>query len=147
MGHVLMENCSGLVVEHRLSISSGTAEPEAAVVMVKEILGDYRITVGMDKGHDGTSCLKELRQLNTTPRVVQRNVHSTVDARAVCSECNVISTRVRKRMEEIYGWMKTVGVDRRTRFRRVERVGWGFTLAMATYNMVRIRNLMAQPSV
>jgi transposase len=146
MGHVLMENRNGLVVEHVLSISSGTAEPEAAVEMVREIPGNYRITVGMDKGYDRSSCVKELRQLYATPHVAQRKIHSAVDGRTVNSPGYLISQRVRKRVEEIFGWMKTVGGYRETRFRGVDRVGWGFTLAMAAYNMVRIRNLTAQPS-
>jgi len=147
MGHELMENRNGLVVEHRLGISSGTAEPEAAVEMVKAIPGNYRITVGMDKGYDRRSCVKELRKLNATPHVAQRKVHSAVDGRTVRCEGYVISQRVRKRVEEIFGWMKTVGGYRKTRFRGVQRVGWGFTLAMAVYNMVRIRNLSAQLSL
>jgi IS5 family transposase len=140
-----MENRNGLVVEHHLSISSGTAEPEAAVEMVKEIPGNYRITVGMDKGYDRASCVRDLRQLNATPHVAQRKVYSAVDGRTVGSQGYLISQRVRKRVEEIFGWMKTVGGYRKTRFRGVDRVGWGFTLAMAAYNMVRIRNLTAQP--
>ena len=75
--------------------------------------------------------------------LLQRKIHSAVDGRTV--NC-LISQRVRKRVEEIFGWMKTVGGYRKTRFRGVDRVGWGFTLAMAAYNMVRIRNLTAQRS-
>ena len=144
MGHVLMENRNGLVVDQRLSISSGTAEPEAAVEMVREVPGNYRITVGLDKGYDRASCVKELRRLNATPHVAQRKIHSAVDGRTVRFQGYAVSQRVRKRVEEIFGWMKTVGGYRKTRFRGVDRVGWGFTLAMAAYNMVRIRNLTIQ---
>jgi transposase len=147
MGHVLMENRNGLVVDSRLSISSGTAEAEVAVEMVGELPGNWRITIGLDKGYDRASCVRELRQLNATPHVAQRKVNSAIDGRTTHSKDYVISQRVRKRVEEIFGWMKTVGGYRKTRFRGVHRVGWGFTLAMAAYNMVRIRNLMAQATV
>jgi transposase len=144
MGHVLMENRNGLVVDHRLSISTGTAEPEAAVQMVSELPGNWRVTVGLDKGYDRAACVRDLRQLNATPHVAQRKIYSAIDGRTTHSQGYVMSQRVRKRVEEIFGWMKTVGGYRKTRFRGVHRVGWGFTLAMAAYNMVRIRNLMAQ---
>ena len=147
MGHVLMENRNGLVVDSRLSISSGTAETEAAVEMIKELPGNWRITVGLDKGYDRASCVKELRELNATPHVAQRKVSSAIDKRTTRSEGYKLSQRVRKRVEEIFGWMKTIGGYRKTRFRGLPRVEWGFTLAMAAYNMVRIRNLVAQAAV
>lgn len=141
MGHVLMENRNGLVVDHRLSISSGVAEPEAAVGMVNSVGGNRRITVGMDKGYDRVGCVNELRQLNATPHVAQRKIGSAIDGRTARHPGYAVSQRARKRVEEIFGWMKTVGGYRKTRFRGVQRVGWGFTLAMTAYNMVRIRNL------
>ena len=144
MGHVLMENRNGLVVDQRVSISSGTAEPEAAVAMVSEIPGSHRITVGMDKGYDRRACVEDLRQLNATAHVAQRKVASSIDDRTARHPGYAVSQRVRKRVEEIFGWMKTVGGYRKTRFRGVDRVGWGFTLAMTAYNMVRIRNLMLE---
>jgi transposase len=147
MGHVLMENRNGLVVDSRLSISSGTAEPQAAVEMVSELPGNWRITVGLDKGYDRASCVRQLRELNATPHVAQRKVNSAIDGRTLRSKGYAISQRVRKRVEEIFGWMKTVGGYRKTRFRGVDRVAWGFTLAMTAYNMVRIRNLMTQAAV
>ena len=147
MGHVLMENRNGLVVGHRVSISTGTAEPEAAVAMVSEIPGSHRITVGMDKGYDRGACVKDLRQLNATPHVAQRKIASSIDGRTARHGGYVVSQRVRKRVEEIFGWMKTVGGYRKTRFRGLDRVGWGFTLAMTAYNMVRIRNLMLEKAV
>ena len=83
MGHVLMENRNGLVVEHCVSISTGTAEPEAAVEMVSAIPGSHRITVGMDKGYDRAACVKDLRELHATPHVAQRKVSSAIDGRPV----------------------------------------------------------------
>jgi len=144
MGHVLMENRNGLVVDHCVSISTGTAEPEAAVQMVSVISGNHRVTVGMDKGYDRAACVKDLRQLNATPHVAQRKASSAIDERTARHPGYLVSQRVRKRVEEIFGWMKTVGGYRKTRFRGVDRVGWGFTLAMTAYNMVRIRNLMLE---
>jgi hypothetical protein len=144
MGHVLMENRNGLVVDHRVSISTGTAEPEAAVAMVGQIPGSHRITVGMGKGYDRSACVRDLRQLNVTPHVAQRKVASSIDGRTARHAGYVVSQRVRKRVEEIFGWMKTVGAYRKTRFRGIDRVGWGFTVAMTAYNLVRIRNLMIQ---
>jgi transposase len=144
MGHVLMENRNGLVVDSRLSISSGTAERTAAVEMVAEVPGSQRITVGLDKGYDCEVCVKELRDLNVTPHVARRRVGSAIDERTARHSGYEISQRIRKRVEEIFGWMKTVGGYRKTRYRGVQRVGWGFTLAMAAYNMVRVRNIMAQ---
>jgi len=147
MGHVLMDNRNGLVVDHRLSISSGTAEAEAAVEMVSAIDGNHRITVGMDKAYDRGSCVKEMRQLKATPHVAQRKIGSAIDGRTTGHRGYAVSQRVRKRVEEIFGWMKTVGGYRKTRFRGVQRVGWGFTLAMTAYNMVRIRNLTLASAV
>ena len=147
MGHVLMDNRNGLVVDHRLSISSGTAESEAAVEMVSAIDGNHRITVGMDKAYDRGSCVKEMRQLKATPHVAQRKMGSAIDGRTTGHRGYAVSQRVRKRVEEIFGWMKTVGGYRKTRFRGVQRVGWGFTLAMTAYNMVRIRNLTLASTV
>ncbi len=143
-GHVLMENRNGLVVDHRLGISSGTAEPQTAVEMVSAIPGTHRVTVGMDKGYDQGRCVSELRHLNATPHVAQRKVGSAIDERTVRHQGYAVSQRMRKRVEEIFGWMKTVGGYRKTRFRGVQRVQWGFTLAMTVYNMMRIRNLALQ---
>jgi IS5 family transposase len=133
-----------LVVESTLSISSGIAEREAAVEMVGELPDGERITVGLDKGYDCAACVKELRELNATPHVARRKVGSAIDGRTVRHDGYQMSQRIRKRVEEIFGWMKTVGGYRKTRFRGVDRVGWGFTLAMSAYNLVRIRNLMVQ---
>jgi hypothetical protein len=101
MRHVLMENRNGLVVDHRLSISSGTAKPEAAVQMVSAISGTHRIAVGMDKYYNRGRCVKEIRQLNATPHVAQRKVGSAIDGRTAGHPGYAVSQRVRKRVEEI----------------------------------------------
>jgi hypothetical protein len=91
--------------------------------------------------------VKALRELKATAHVAQRKKGSAVDGRTTHGQGYAISQRVRKRVEEIFGWAKTVGVHRKTRFRGVDRVGWGFTLALTAYNLVRIRNLTIQGAV
>jgi transposase len=144
-GHVLMENRNGLVVRTRLTRCSGTVEPDTAVELVGQLPGSKRITVGMDKAYDYARCVQSLRQLNATAHVAQRAIYSAIDGRTVRHAGYQVSQRVRKRVEEIFGWMKTVGVYRKTRFRGLERVGWGFTLTMAAYNLVRMSNLLPHP--
>ena len=143
-GHVLMENRNGMVVGSRLTRCSGTAEPDAAVELVRQLPGNWRITVGLDKGYDYSRCVQGLRALKATAHVAQRAICSAVDGRTVRHSGYWVSQRIRKRVEEIFGWMKTVGVYRKTRFRGLERVEWGFTLTMAAYNLVRMSNLLQQ---
>jgi len=144
MGHVLMENRNGLVVDARLTIASGTAEQEAAVEMVQAVPGSHRITVGMDKAYDQSKCVQGMRGLNATAHVAQKKKGSVIDERTVRHAGYQISMRVRKRVEEIFGWVKTVGVHRKTRFRGELRVGQGFLLTLAAYDLVRIGKLTAQ---
>ena len=143
-GHVLMENRNGLVVRSRLTRCSGTAEPDTAVEMVGQLPGRWRITVGLDKGYDYPRCVQGLRALNATAHVAQRAVYTAIDGRTVRHPGYLVSQRVRKRVEEIFGWMKTVGGYRKTRFRGLQRVGCRFTLAMTAYNLIRMSNLLAQ---
>jgi transposase len=145
-GHVLMENRNGLVVRTRLTRCSGTVEPDTAVELVGQLPGSKRITVGMDKAYDYARCVQGLRELKATAHVAQRAIYTAIDGRTVRHAGYQVSQRVRKRVEEIFGWMKTVGVHRKTRFRGLERVGWGFTLTMAAYNLVRMSNLLPQPA-
>jgi transposase len=146
MGHVLMENRHGLVVDTRLTHATGTAEREAAAAMVDDIDGAHRVTVGGDKGYDTKQFVADLRDCNATPHVAQNTSgrSSAIDARTTRHEGYGISQRKRKRVEEIFGWMKTVGVLRKTRHRGVERVGWMFRFAAAAFNLIRIRNLVAE---
>jgi transposase len=141
-GHVLMENRNGLVVRSRLTQCSGTAEPDTAVELVGQLPGSKRITVGLDKGYDYPRCVAGLRALKATPHVAQRAIYTAIDGRTVRHPGYSVSQRARKRVEEIFGWMKTVGAYRKTRFRGLERVGWGFTLTMTAYNLVRMSNLL-----
>jgi transposase len=143
MGHVLMENRNGLVVDTRITHASGTAEVEAALSMASKIPGEQRVTLGADKAYDTADCVRGLREREVTPHVAQNttNRSSAIDARTTRHAGYGVSQKKRKRVEEIFGWMKTVGVMRKTRHKGVERVGWMFRFTAAAYNLVRMRNL------
>ena len=144
LGHLIIENRNGLVVKAQVSLATGTAERETAVEMIQEISAGRRITVGADKAYDTKEFVRELRGLKVTPHVAQnvcRNRHSAIDNRTTTRAGYAISQRKRKRIEEVFGWMKTVGLMKQTRHRGTDRVGWMFTFAAAAYNLVRIRNL------
>jgi transposase len=143
LGHVLMENRNGLVVNTRLSQATGTAERDASRDMAAEIPGTQRVTLGADKGYDTAQCVEDLRDLRVTPHVAQNTSKrsSAIDARTSRHPGYAVSQRKRKRVEEIFGWVKTVGLLRKTRHRGVRRVGWMFTFTAAVYNLVRMRNL------
>jgi transposase len=139
-GNVLMENRNGLVADVKTMQADGTAEREAAVVMMASVDGDQRITVGADKNYDTKGFVANARNLNATPHVAQKK-NSAVDGRTTRHPGYQISQQKRKRVEEIFGWMKTVGGMRKLRHRGLELVSWMFTFAAAAYNLVRIRNL------
>ena len=142
-GHVLMENRNGLVADVEVLQANGTAERDAALVMIENIQGDQPITIGADKGYDTKDFVKEMRNMNATPQVAQNNKgrKSAIDGRTTRHPGYAISQQKRKRVEEIFGWMKTVGGMRKLRHRGLQLVGWMFTFAAAAYNLVRIRNL------
>jgi transposase len=146
-GQVLMENRNGLVTGTRLTQATGTAEREAAVEMAQQMGGrdGQRATVGADKAYDTQDFVQHLRDLNITPHVAQNttNRSSAIDGRTTRHAGYAVSQRKRKRVEEIFGWIKTVGLMRKTRHRGLARVGWMFTFTAAAYNLVRIRNLRA----
>lgn len=147
-GNVLIENRNGLVVNTELLQSNGTAERDAALLMVAEIPGDQRVTVAGDKGYDTREFVKELRGMNVTPHVAQNEKRpggSAIDRRTVRHTGYAVSQRKRKRIEEVFGWLKTVALLRKTRHRGVFKVGWVFTFAAASYNLVRMRNLLTTP--
>ncbi len=143
LGHVLMENRHGLVVNTRVTQATGTAEREAAVDMCEEIAGNGRVTLGADKNYDTKDFVRDLYELKVTPHVSQNTTSrsSAIDGRTTRHAGYAVSQRKRKRVEEIFGWMKTVGLMRKTRYRGVSRVGWTFTFAAAVYNLVRMRTL------
>ena len=140
-----MDNRNGLAVNARVTRATGRAEREAALAMIEELPGDRRITVGGDKGYDTQEFVRALRLRNVTPHVAQndRNRTSAIDERTTRHAGYLISQRKRKRVEEIFGWLKTVGVLRKTRHRGLARVAWMFTFGVAAYNLVRMRNIMA----
>jgi transposase len=145
-GNVLIENRNGLVVDTELLQCNGTAERDAAMLMVERVDGEGRITLGADKAYDTKDFVKEMRGMNVTPHVSQnlnRNGGSAIDGRTTRHEGYRVSERKRKRIEEVFGWMKTVAVLRKTRHRGLETVGWIFAFAAAAYNLVRMRNLMS----
>ena len=145
MGHVLMENRNGLVVDTSLTKATGTAEREAAIAMVEDLPEGGRITLGSDKSYDTQDFVAEMRRLGVTPHVTQNNKkrRSAIDGRTTRHAGYAVSLRIRKRIEEVFGWMKTVGVLRKTRHRGTERVGWMFTFVAAAYNLVRLPKLLA----
>jgi transposase len=142
-GHVLMENRNGLVADVEVLQAHGTAERDAALVMMESIAGNQSVTVGADKGYDTKDFVAETRNLNVTPHVAQNNKgrKSAIDGRTTRHAGYLISQRKRKRVEEIFGWMKVIGGMRKLRHRGLHLVGWMFTFAAAAYNLVRIRNL------
>jgi IS5 family transposase len=148
-GHLLMENRSGLAVSAGVTHATGTAERETAVAMVEEApYRAARITVGGDKLYDTQQCVAELRAARATPHVAQHisaRHPSAIDGRTTRHAGYAVSQRQRKRVEQIFGWLKTIGLLRQTRHRGVARVGWMFTFATAAYNLVRLRNLGVVP--
>lgn len=147
-GNVLIENRNGLVMDAELLRCSGTAERDAARMMIGSLKGSNRVTVGADKGYDTHEFVQDLREMNATPHVAQndqRRGGSAIDGRTTRHEGYRISQRKRKRIEEVFGWMKTVAMFRKTRHRGLMRVGWMFTFVATAYNLVRMRKLAAPP--
>jgi transposase len=147
-GNVLIENRSGLVVDAELLQANGTAERDAALLMAERMEGSQRVTVAADKGYDTHEFVRELRGMKVTPHVAQnhkRRGGSAIDGRTTRHPGYKVSQVKRKRIEEVFGWLKTVGMLRKTRHRGVHKVGWVFTFAAAAYNLVRMRNLVYTP--
>lgn len=142
-GNLLMENRNGLVADAQLLLATGTAERDGALLMIESIPGDHRVTVGADKAYDTKDFVAECRNTNATPHVAQNNKgrKSAIDGRTTRHAGYGVSQQKRKRVEEIFGWMKTIGGMRKLRHRGLELVSWMFTFAAAAYNLVRIRNL------
>ena len=144
MGHALMENRNGLVMDFVVSSATGTSERDAVPVLVDGARerGFRPRTLGGDKGYDTRQCVKDMRDRGVTPHVAQR-VHSAIDGRTTRHSGYEASQKVRKRVETIFGWMKTVGGFRRTRYRGVERTGLAGYLVAAAYNLVRMAKLLS----
>jgi transposase len=144
-GHVLMENRYGLVVNCCVTQATGRAEAEAALAMVEEIPGWHRVTLGADKGYDRKELVHEMREHQVTPHFALKDT-SIIDQRTTRHAGYAISQRMRKRVEEIFGWLKTVGGLAKTRHRGVALVDWIFCFALTGYNLVRMRNLALAPT-
>ena len=147
-GNVMVEHRNGLVVDTELLQANGTAERDAALLMAERIEGTDRVTMAGDKGYDTKDFVAELRGMNVTPHVAQnlkRPGGSAIDGRTTRHAGYKVSQQKRKRVEEVFGWLKTVGMLRKTRHRGVFKVGWVFTFAASAYNLVRMRNLMFPP--
>lgn len=146
MGHILTENRNGLVVDTRVTRATGKAEAEAAEEMLSDVPRDHRVTVGADKGYDQKELVERLRQLNVTPHVAQNdtNRRSAIDDRTTRHAGYTVSQRKRKKVEEVFGWAKTVGGIRKVKHKGLELVRWVFKFTAAAYNLVRIRNLLAE---
>jgi hypothetical protein len=146
LGHVLMENRNGLLVQTFLTEANGRAEREAAMLMAEAIPGDQRVTLGGDKNYDTRDFVRELRGMNITPHVAQNdtNRRSAIDQRTTRHAGYGVSQRKRKRVEQSFGWMKLVGMLKKVKLRGIDKAGWLFTFTGAAYNLCRLRNLMAQ---
>ncbi|MCW1842213.1 IS5 family transposase [Prosthecomicrobium hirschii] len=148
LGHALMENRSGLLVDACLTRVSGHAERIAALAMIEAHADRPRpITLGADRGYDAEDFVNELRSMNVRPHVAQnlarRRGGSAIDRRTTRHPGYAASQRIRKRIEEGFGWMKAVAGLDRPKLRGVDRVGWAFTFAAAAYNLVRLPKLLA----
>jgi hypothetical protein len=148
LGHLLTENRHGLIVDTAVTAATGTAERDAAIVMLGELpLTTRHVTVGADKLYDTREWVAAVRRMHITPHVaasVHRRGGSAIDGRTVRHAGYALSQRKRKLVEQAFGWMKTVGLLRKLRHRGGRLVDWIFTFAAAAYNLVRWRNLAAQ---
>jgi transposase len=149
IGHGLMENRSGLIVDARLTRVSGHAERLAALDMIQAFADrPVAITLGADKGYDAADFVEELRTMNVRPHVAQNTNgrRSAIDRRTTRHPGYAVSQRIRKRIEETFGWTKTIAGMRKTKLRGLPKVDWAFTFAAAAYNLIRLPKLLAQPA-
>ena len=149
-GHVLMENRNGLAVGATVTLAEGTAERSTAPQLLQRLPRRRgRRTLGADKGYDTRACVAAVRALGVTPHVAQHTTRrrSAIDARTTRHPGYAVSQQKRKRVEEIFGWLKTIGLQRQTRLRGTARVAWMFVFATAAYNLVRMSNLLATGGV
>jgi transposase/uncharacterized membrane protein YsdA (DUF1294 family) len=146
-GNLLVDNRNGLIVNAMVWEASGTAERDTALVMLEQLAGRKRVTVGGDKGFDTADFISECRHMRVTPHVAQndgRRGGSAIDQRTTRHAGYRISQKKRKRIEECFGWLKTIALLRKLRHRGLFKVDWMFTFACAAYNLVRLRNLSIQ---
>ena len=146
-----MENRNGLVAQSCLTHATGTAERDAALMLVDRLGPRRRITLGADRGYDVMDFVQGLRQRRVVPHIAtDRRVSKTgvvrrsgVDGRTQRHPGYAVSQRIRKRIEEVFGWVKLSAGFRQTKHRGRERVGWCFDLAATAYNLIRLPKLLA----
>jgi transposase len=146
LGHALMENRHGLLVDTMVTFADGTAERDAALLMASQISSRKQVTLGGDKNYDTHELVGDLRDMKVTPHVAQNNANrrSAIDGRTTQHEGYAISQKKRKRIEESFGWMKTIGMLKKVKLRGLEKVSWLFTFVAAVYNLYRLQRLEAQ---
>ena len=144
VGHALMENRHGLIVDAETTLADGHAEREAALVMIDRTCpGDRPVTLGADKGYDTRDFVEDLRALNVAPHVAAKVKGSALDGRTTRHAGYQASQRKRKRIEEAFGWAKTIGTEAKTMLRGLERVGFQFALHMAACNLACLPEIIA----
>ena len=144
--NLLVENRNGLIVDTEVFEANGTAERDAALVMLERVPGEQQVTVGADKAYDTREYVAECRNLKVTPHVAQNQKRpggSAIDGRTTRHAGYAVSQWKRKRIEEGFGWLKTIALMRKMRHRGIFKVAWVFTFAAAAYNLVRMRNLLS----
>ncbi len=145
MGHALMENRHGLIVGAVATRASGHAERLAALHLIAPRADrPGEVTLGADKAFDVRDFVAEPREINVTPHLAQNTSgrQSAIDGRTTRHAGYAVSQRIRKRIEEAFGWAKTVARLRKARHRGLSKLDWQFTLAMAAYNLVRLPKLL-----
>jgi len=148
LAHLLTENRHGFIIDTAVTNATGTAERDAAIALLGELpLTTRRVTVGADKNFDTAAWVAAVRQMGITPHVAPhtRRRRSAIDGRTTRHPGYALSQRCRKKVEQPFGWMKTVGLLRKLRHRGGRRVDWIVSFTAAAYNLVRWRTLAAQP--
>jgi IS5 family transposase len=145
MSHVLMDHRAGLAVAGALTFADGFAERSAAIELIRGAPRRARATLAADKAYDAAELVAALRAAGVTPHVAQNTTRrrSAIDARTTRHEGYAMSQQARRAIERINGWVKTIALMRKTRHRGRRRVGWAFTFALAAYDLVRMRTLVA----
>jgi IS5 family transposase len=146
LGHALMENRHGLLLDTMVTQADGRAERDAAWRMASRIAGVKQVTLGGDKNYDTQELVQRLREMKVTPHVAQsnKNRRSAIDGRTTQHPGYAISQRKRKRIEESFGWMKAIGMLKKVKLRSLEKVSGLFTFVAAVYNLYRLQRLQAQ---
>src|SRR2546422_3292853 len=146
LGHVLIENRHGLLVQTMLTQANGRAERDAGLLLAEKIPGVKHVTLGGDKNYDTEEFVRELRRMHITPHVAQNHTNrcSAIDRRTTRHIGYELSQQKRKRVEQSFGWMKVIGMLKKVKLRGLEKVGWLFTFTGAAYNLCRLRNLQVQ---